>query len=94
MVDVNLVLETVQSELLHNGSWVNVLGYVQGGPQMQTKAKTKRSEIPPSNIGREAMVQAVLIWDAGAIRANEYEKTMEQQREAWRKTGHLHDHSK
>jgi Telomere capping, CST complex subunit len=91
VVDVNLVIETVESGLLDNGSWVNVIGYVQGGPQLQNKAKTKRSGIPSRNTGHKALVQAVLIWDAGAIKANEYEKTLEQQREARRKTRNLHE---
>jgi len=90
MVDVNLILETVKSELLENGRWVNVIGYVQSTAQAHSRVKRRTPEADGHKDQREVMVQAVLMWDAGAIRANEYEKTMEAQREAWRKTRHLH----
>lgn len=70
---------------------MNVIGYVQAPPQTNDRVKRKRANADGHN-DREggALVQAVLMWDAGAIRATEYEKTMERQREAWKKTRHLH----
>lgn len=90
MIDLNLILGTFKGELLETGRWVNVIGYVKG--RQQTQKVTTRASLEaslPRDLG-EVLVQAVLIWEVGAMRVNEYEKTMEAQREAWRKTRHVH----
>ena len=75
--------------MLETGRWINVIGYVKDLQQTH-KATTTTSLVArsPWDLGL-VLVQAVLIWDAGAVRVNEYEKTMEAQREAWRKTRHV-----
>ena len=96
MVDVNLVLQTMGGQLLEPGKWINVIGYVQSqyGIQVQPKPviRPKRKQLD-KNLSEEPkrpLVQAVLIWDAGTAKAEEYEKILEAQREAWKKTRHLH----
>ena len=88
LVDVNHILEMLNSKLTKRGSWVNVIGYVQGAGE--TGGKRMRSGLDASSKSNTPVVQSVLVWDAGAIRPHEYEQTMEMQREAWRKTRHLH----
>ena len=94
IVDVNLVLETIKGELLENGRWINVIGYVREIKQTQ-KANSRKKTAATGVVAVNApMVQAVLMWDAGAMRVNEYETTMEAQREAWKKTRHTHSGTK
>lgn len=92
---MNLILESLNARLLDNGRWVNVIGYLQSSAQV--RAKGKRRSVGASEHGKGQdeydempVVQTVLMWDAGAVRATEYEKTLEKQREAWRKTRHIH----
>jgi len=44
------------------GAWVNVIGYVRQNTEMQSTSKPRAS-----------MVDAVLIWSAGAIKLEDYE---------------------
>lgn len=59
-VDVNPLLETMTSEDLRVGTWLNVLGYV------------RRKEQTP-NV-REDYIEAVLVFQAGAVALGEYER--------------------
>ena len=79
-IDVKLVLESTRRELLANGAWLNVVGYVLEGAEH--KSKTKRSSASSHLRATEPGVQAVLIWDAGALKINDYQTAMEKQREA------------
>jgi len=78
VVDVNIVLETMRRPLLQAGSWVNVVGYVQS-------VSTVTRRVSSSKVSRQLnvepclpKVQAVLIWDAGAVQLDKYEETIEQ----------------
>jgi len=44
------------------GAWVNIIGYVRQNTEMQPTSKLRAS-----------MVDAVLIWSAGAIKLEDYE---------------------
>lgn len=75
IVDINMVLEGMNLDLLQPGSWINVIGYVRSR-SMPTARRSSTSR-------RKAMVelpeiQAVLIWSAGAVQVDKYEKTMEE----------------
>ena len=75
-----MVLETTKAELYAKGAWLNILGYLQEGPESKNRRRSssgiKRAQpAVPS-------VQAVLMWDAGAIKVCEYEVIMDKQREA------------
>ncbi|KAJ9654329.1 hypothetical protein H2198_006627 [Neophaeococcomyces mojaviensis] len=75
-IDVNLVLETAKSNL-KEGVWLNVIGYVQDAGN-----KGRRQ----SNLGRRSSVmntllphvQAVLVWDAGALHVDQYERILKK----------------
>lgn len=86
-VDVKLILETVDASLLRTGAWVNIIGYsrLTGPKSRRNKAKTQqgsRVEIPS--------MQAVLMWPAGALRVEDYEITLEEQRSAQKQSKSLH----
>ena len=90
VVDVNLVLETIKGEILENGRWINVIGYVRSGKERYDRRK-KKADVSRKDMIQDVLVQAVLIWDAGIMRPQDYEKTMEAQREAWKTTRHVHE---
>jgi hypothetical protein len=61
-VNVNNVLDALNVETSQVGAWVNIIGYLRhdSGSQPMPKA-------------RVSIVDAVLIWSAGAIKLNDYE---------------------
>ena len=74
--DITLVLETTKSITIAPGTWINVIGYIQA-PLRQSRRKTGSN----TQLENEATIlQAVLIWDAGAIRIGDYEHILEAQR--------------
>lgn len=75
-VDVNLILESTKPATLQNGCWVNVIGYTQGTPIHGRAKRGLANQATPA----VACVQAILIWDAGAISLSDYENTLEEQR--------------
>ena len=79
-VEITHVLETVKSTDLQAGSWLNVIGYVRRSPA--SKSKRKRAEEPAPTLLPQILVQAILIWNAGAVSLFEYEKTLSRQQEA------------
>lgn len=68
LVDVNLLLETLNTSLMRIGEWVNVMGYV-------TKQESKLSH-DGKNVGRFTSIQAIIYWSAGAIKFEEYEEAV------------------
>jgi hypothetical protein len=78
-VDLQLVLESIKAPDLQRGSWLNVIGYVRKSEQRYKKPGNpsaddiKRVPIPT--------VQAIIVWDAGAIRVGDYEAALTSQRE-------------
>jgi hypothetical protein len=78
-VDINMVLESTNMELLQPGSWINVIGYVRSLPMSKgrrpsTSRRKTVAELPE--------IQAVLVWSAGAVQVEKYEKTMEEHLES------------
>lgn len=76
LVDMNMALETTTKSCLQDGSWINVIGYVQSIPRStRRRASMSRPQVvahaPPQ-------VQAVLVWDAGAVKVDQYEQTIKQ----------------
>jgi hypothetical protein len=52
------------------GTWINVIGYTQAGFRNTRQKNTqlvKNSGLQPSSL------QAILIWDAGAVKLDDYE---------------------
>jgi hypothetical protein len=79
-VEITQVLETIKSTDLQAGSWLNVIGYVRSSPA--SKNKRKRAEEPAPILLPQVVVQAILIWNAGAVSISEYERTLSHQQEA------------
>lgn len=82
-VDINLVLESTKSSTLAPGTWVNVVGYVQT-PTQQSRKKSATTAHRADEAA--ATLQAVLAWDAGALRIAEYEHILEEQKRADRQS--------
>ena len=90
-VDIDLVMETSSRLDLEIGAWINVIGYLTetssdmnltskvAGTEMRTQARRrgKRSAAP-----RTVSVQAVMLWSAGAIKLDEYERSLELRKQA------------
>lgn len=73
-VNINLILNTIKIDVLQAGSWINVIGYVRHAPLPKTQ-HTRSARMLSAQ--RQPTVQAVLVWSAGALRVEEYEKTLE-----------------
>ena len=83
VVDVNLLLDDMKSNDTAIGEWVNVIGYVDAQPaKVEEKGKfgQKGAHGQAGKELRGAMadtrVQAVMLWSAGAIKLDEYERTL------------------
>ena len=79
-VEITHVLETVKSTDLHVGSWLNIVGYVRRS--LASRNKRKRAKDPAPVLQPQVIVQAILIWNAGAVSISEYERTLSHQQEA------------
>ena len=73
-VDVQLVLESITRHDLQQGAWLNVVGYVRRSEEQQ-KSK-KAPDAHASNMAQGLRIQAILLWDAGAVLIREYEKVL------------------
>ena len=80
-IDVSLVLENTKSTSLAPGTWVNVIGYVRS-----TRQTRRKSGSHLQNVAQTGSLQAVLIWDAGAVRIGDYEYSLEEQRRVRRES--------
>lgn len=72
VVNIELVLETIQPELTHVGEWVNVIGYITSTPK-RTGMKTHKSK----SLQMPVQVQALLVWSAGSLDLKKYEESFE-----------------
>jgi hypothetical protein len=61
-VNVNNVLDALNVETSQVGAWVNIIGYIRYGADTRSTADRRAS-----------IVDAVLIWSAGAIKLDDYE---------------------
>ena len=60
-----------KTELLASGTWLNVIGYVQDQASVSTHSHS--TKITPDR----ATVQAILLWDAGPLKLEQYERAVE-----------------
>ncbi|KAF2805312.1 uncharacterized protein BDZ99DRAFT_466946 [Mytilinidion resinicola] len=76
-VNIDHVLETLKStEVLQVGAWVNVIGYVTAGEgEPPARSSRKAGDAP-----RQSHVQAIVLWSAGSLNLDEYEKAVEQRK--------------
>lgn len=73
-VDITHVLGSITSPAcLFPGYWLNVIGYVQ-----RPSRRRKRNTAPPTPTSSttQTTVQAVLVWDATALRIQAYERAL------------------
>lgn len=71
LVDLELVLETIQPGLTQVGHWINVVGYIVEGKKSGTQKLSGEKE-PPRHI------QALLVWPTGPLDIGRYEKSLEE----------------
>lgn len=69
LVDVQLVLEKLGAEQTRIGEWVNVVGYITSVPTRAGKSATHE--------GPSVHVQALLLWSAGPLDVQKYERSVE-----------------
>lgn len=62
-VNIELVLETIQSGVTQVGQWVNVVGYIVEGEGSESLVH----------------VQALLLWSTGPLDIGRYEKSLQEQ---------------
>lgn len=70
LVDIELVLETIQPGLTQVGHWVNVVGYIVEG----NKSGVQK---PLGEKGSPRHIQALLVWPTGPLDVGRYEKSLE-----------------
>lgn len=68
VVDVGLLLETLKSTDVGVGEWVNVMGYITEPRAMAEKTPRSRKD--------EVVIQAIVLWSAGSVRLDDYEKIL------------------
>lgn len=74
MVNIENVLENVNHELLQVGSWLNIIGYVRTLPIARERGpKCSKAISKPEASNPEAVVEATMIWSAGAIKLDKYQ---------------------
>lgn len=72
-MDLNLLLSTLHSTDIQIGEWVNVMGYVT-----EPRSKQDRTSEDKKN---GVFVQAIVLWSAGSIKLDRYEKALANQLE-------------
>ena len=91
LVDVNLILETLEREDTQVGAWVNVMGYMEGVLKEEEEEREQREGQGKTRLamerrttagkGRSAVrvhVQAIMLWSAGGLKIGEYERILEE----------------
>jgi hypothetical protein len=71
LVDVNLLLESLDSSQTRLGEWMNVMGYV-------TSKGPSKTAGPNCDCGHTT-VQAIVFWSAGPVKLDEYERALFEQ---------------
>lgn len=85
LVNVDHVLESIKSTDLQVGSWVNVIGYVTPAAAGAAKtytvpAQAERRSKQDAAARRNVTMQAIMLWSAGAINLDEYEKALQMRK--------------
>jgi Telomere capping, CST complex subunit len=79
---MTLILESVKPEMLQSGTWLNVIGCSVNEPPLRRSRVLRSGSAGGDTDG--GIVQAVLVWSAGALRIEEYERVLMQQHGAAR----------
>lgn len=76
LVNIDHVLESISSTDLEVGAWINVVAYVMDPDEENALIKPRKG----SRRKRRAVgvhVQAIMIWSAGMLNVDAYEKALE-----------------
>ncbi|KAL8729182.1 MAG: hypothetical protein Q9166_004921 [cf. Caloplaca sp. 2 TL-2023] len=80
-VDVNLLLETLNSTDIEVGEWVNVMGYVQEVEEEKGMKDIMRfGGVRGVGLGKFVKVQALVLWSAVGVKLWEYERAVEMRK--------------
>lgn len=87
--NIDHVREGVKNTELNVGAWVNVTGYVTPKPVEVTRniLQSKRELKRGPNVVRQVYVQALVLWSAGPVKLDVYERALEQRKLAELQSG-------
>lgn len=89
-VDINAVVDDLNSELVRVGAWLNVMGYIRElntptssftSSQLDSQLEGSQSSltvIPTKVSPRPVLIEAVIVFSAGAIAVGDYERILRQ----------------
>ena len=86
-VDINALLESVTSEELCVGAWINVLGYVRNANHLPPNGEAVASGAVSKT--RAVYVEGIMIFPAGPVALGEYERILREARNVDRRLGRL-----
>ena len=73
VVSIENILENINHELLQVGSWLNIMGYVRTSPVDAARwSKSSKDVVKLKEASHPTMVEATMIWSAGAIKLDKY----------------------
>lgn len=73
LVDVTLVLQTLKSDQIRVGEWVNVIGYITAvNPLPARKGSTGENEVIQARVQTQVRIRALLIWSSGPLDTQRY----------------------
>lgn len=77
-VNVDNILENISRELLEVGAWINVVGTMREAVAIdRVPSKSGRNRSSKSRKAASPVVDATMIWSAGAIKLEEYRAAVE-----------------
>ncbi|CAK3743723.1 hypothetical protein CB0940_11881 [Lecanosticta acicola] len=84
LVNITNVLESVNHELLQVGAWLNIVGYVTKAAKTVKSSSSKRVR---STRQKPPVVDALMLWSAGAIKLQEYKASARSYQDTALQTG-------
>ncbi|KAL1627414.1 hypothetical protein SLS54_002339 [Diplodia seriata] len=76
-VNIDHVLESVKCTDLEVGAWLNIVGYVRSPPPNRRSQMAQKK-----NVADGVYVQAIMLWTAGDIKLDNYEKAVDARKKA------------
>jgi hypothetical protein len=76
-VNVDIILETLKSTSLEIGAWVNVVGYITRKASPPSSPNNAAEEPASKADPNTVYVQAIILWDAGNIKLDAYERALQ-----------------
>lgn len=76
-VHLDHVLESITPTTIQIGTWLNVVGFISRNEDTEHKDVQAASNKSSRPMLKVVTVDAVMIWDAGSIKLDAYEKALE-----------------